>query len=224
VADDEIHAGVIGDVQAPMSAADLQAQLTRRLAAERDYVDGKVETLLQRFADMDRATELLSATVGAVPTDLQKAIADVLRLMDERRLSTKDQFESRDRLWQSESSLKQMALAAALAAQEKAAAVQVETFSSQIRGLGERVDRTVDKNAELAKSESNALSARVTALGDQITRNQQQIAEILAGSQAVVAQRVDTRGGAMSVQGYVGMVVSILGVVIAAVAIIIATR
>jgi hypothetical protein len=235
MADDEIHAGVIGDVQAPMSAADLQAQLTRRFAAERDYVDGKIDVVEERLRGIDRATVVLNDIITKVPTDLQTAQATILRLMDERdrrivgeigglsgRIDAR--FEANALLAQTESSLNQTALAAALAAQEKAAQIQVNTFDSLIRGLGERIDRTIDKNAELASVSTSALSARVTALSDAVTRSQQQIAEILAGSQAVVAQRTDTRGGAINVYGLVGAVVGVLSIIIAAVAVIIATR
>jgi hypothetical protein len=223
-----------------------QAAVERASTASRDYVDGQVGMLIERirgiahteqerFRGIDRATVVLNDIITQVPTDLQTAQQTILRLMDERdrrivgeiagldeRVSAR--FDANALLSQTESSLNQTALAAALAAQEKAAAVQVDTFSSLIRGLGERIDRTIDKNAELASVSANALSARVTQLTDSVTRSQQQIGEILAGRTAVAEQRVDTRGGSANIYGLVGAVVSFLSMIIAAVAVIIATR
>jgi hypothetical protein len=190
-----------------------QAAVERAANASRDYVDGQIGILRERFRGIDRATELLSATVNRVPTDLQTAIRDVMRLMDERDHRVQEHFEAIKRLRESEHNLSQAALQAALTAQEKATAVSTASL-----------DRTIEKNAELAAQQVSALSARVTQVSDQGIRTQQQTAEILAGSQAVVAQRTDTRGGATNIYGLVGAVVGVLSLVIAAVAIIIATR
>jgi hypothetical protein len=187
--------------------------LSTRIRVEREKCEGQFHVAIQRFDDMDKATELLSETVNRVPTDLTKAIGDILRLMDERDRRVEEHFDAIKRLRLSENNLNQTALQAALAAQEKATAVSSASL-----------DRTIEKNAELAAQQVAALSARVTQVSDQGIRTQQQIAEILAGSQAVVAQRVDTRGGATSVYGFVGATVGVLSIIIAAVAVIIATR
>ena len=152
---------------------------------------------------------------------IAEALGGEIKGLDER---VSARFDANALLSQTESSLNQTALAAALAAQEKAAAVQVDTFSSLIRGLGERIDRTIDKNAELASVSSSALSARVTQLTDSVTRSQQQIGEILAGRTAVAEQRVDTRGGSANIYGLIGAMVGVLSLIIAAVAVVIATR
>jgi hypothetical protein len=187
--------------------------LKERLRVEREKCEGQFHVAVQRFVDMDKATELLSATVNRVPTDLQTAIRDVMRLMDERDRRVDEHFEAIKRLRESENNLNQTALQAALAAQEKATAVSSASL-----------DRTIEKNAELAAQSVNALSARVTQVSDQVIRSQQQVAEILAGTQAVVAQKTDTRSGSANVFGLVGAVVGVLGIVLAAVSVIIATR
>ena len=212
-----------------------QAQIERAASASRDYVDGQIGIIKERLRGIDRATIVLNDIITKVPTDLQTAQATILRLMDERdrrvagEVAELDQrimarFDANEKLSQTESGLNQTALAAALAAQEKAAAVQVDTFSSLIRGLGERIDRTIDKNAELAQVASNALSARVTELNNQANRVEQRVGGIEAGKLAVVEQKTDTRSGSANVYGLVGAVVAVLSLVIAAVAIIIATR
>jgi hypothetical protein len=196
----------------------------RALTAERDYARGQVAVLAERLRGIDKATELLSATVNRVPTDLQKAVVDILRLMDERDLRVQHRFIANEKLAQTESNLNQTALTAALNAAKEAADVIKVSLESKIASQGATTDRTIDKNAELAAQESAALSARVTAWGEQMIALNNTVTGILASGQAVRDVKVDTRGGAQSIQGYVGMVVSIVAVIIAAVAVIIGTR
>jgi chromosome segregation ATPase len=216
--------------------------IARGLKNERDYVDGKVdvlfshietervrceghvETLEQRFADLDRATELLSATVNRVPTDLQTAIRDVMRLMDERDARVQARFDANEKLSKRESDLNQTALGAALTSQKESSAVSTNSLEARITSQGASFDRTIDKNAELAKQAVGALEARVTELSSQVIRSQQDIVAILAGKVAVSEQKVETRGGIGNAGVLIGMAVGILGVVVAAVALIIATR
>jgi hypothetical protein len=202
----------------------VESMIKHALDAERDYVDGKIEAIGERFRGIDTATELLSATVNRVPNDLTKAISDILRLMDERDLRVQHRFDANEKLSLTESNLNQTALAAALAAQEKASAVSTGSLESLIKGQGAATDRTIEKNAELAAAALAATNARLTELAQQVNRSDQRVAEILAGKTAVAEQRVDTRGGFSSVYGAVGMAVGVLSLIIAAVAIIIATR
>jgi chromosome segregation ATPase len=237
---------VADDNEAPLPVPDptrLSTEaIARGLKNERDYVDGQiaivlarietervrceghVETLEQRLADIDKATNVLSETVNRVPTDLQTAIKDVLRLMDERDRRVEDRFLANEKLSKTESELNQTALAAALAAQEKASAVSTNSLETRITGQGASTDRTIDKNAELAAVATSALGARVTQLNDQLIALNREVTGILAGKTAVSEQKVETRGGLSSVYGGIGMAVGVVGLVIAAIAIIVGTR
>jgi hypothetical protein len=194
----------------------------REFVAERDYVHGQINTLLakidverekckgqhyvtvQRFEDLDKATELLSATVNRVPTDLQTAIGQVLTLMNERDRRIGDHFEAIKSLRESEMERSEKMLQQALAYQKETTAVSTASL-----------DRIITSNAQLSVQAIDSLSARVTILSEQIVRNQQQIAEILAGNVAVSEQRVDTRGASANVYGIVGSIVGILAFVLA---------
>ena len=180
--------------------------LTRGLKNERDYVDGQIGILTERLRGIDKATELLSATVNRVPTDLQKAVADLKELMNERDRRIQDQFEAIRRLRESESALNQTALQAALATSKEATAVSAASL-----------DRTIEKNAQLATQAVASVEARVTQLSDSVIVSQKSIAEILASRQAVVEQKTDTRGGAGMIFGIVGAVVGLLGFILAAI-------
>ena len=188
--------------------------IERTASAERDYTDGQIAILRQRmdgqhavtverFRGIDQATELLSATVTRVPTDLQQAVTALLRLMDERGDGVQARFDANEKLSKTESELNQTALAAALQAAKEASAVQ-----------GVATDRTIDKNAELAAVTAAALAARVTQLTEQFISLNSQVTSILAGKQAVVEQKTDTRGGANNIYGAIGTVLGVLSIIL----------
>jgi DNA anti-recombination protein RmuC len=196
----------------------------RQFAAERDFTKGQIAILAERFRGIDKATELLSATVNRVPTDLQQAESRILRLMDERDRMYQARFDANEKLGSRESDLNQTALTAALNAAKEAAAVVKETLESKIDNQGATTDRTIDKNAELAKQEAAALSARVTQLSDQLASQGLQITGIVSGVSAVKEQRVDTRGGLSNAYGAIGAVLGVLSLMIAIAVVIIGTR
>jgi hypothetical protein len=226
-------AGAVPDGEDPTALT--QKAVERQAEASRDYIDGQIGMLIERtrgiahttnerFRGIDTATELLSATVNRVPTDLTKAITDILRLMDERDLRVQHRFDANEKLSQTESNLNQTALAAALAAQEKASAVSTGSLESRILSQGLSTDRAIEKNAELAAVAAAALGARVTQVTEQLTALSSQVVAILSGQQARTEQKVDTRGGAANIYGLVGMMVGVVSLIIAAVAVVIATR
>ena len=196
----------------------------RAFNAERDYTNGQIAILAERLNGIDRATVVLNEIVTKVPTDLQTAQSTILRLMDERDRMYQARFDANEKLGTRESALNQTALAAALNSAKEAAATTKESLESKIANQGATTDRTIDKNAELAKQDSAALSARVTQLTELLSSLTLQVTGVTAGGQAVREQKVDTRGGAANVQGNVQMVVAVVAVIIAAVAVIIGTR
>lgn len=158
--------------------------LNRATWAERDYVDAKLEVILERLRGVDRATILLDETVNRVPTQLQLAVAAlrersdqkfemVQRQIDERGVVFEEKYArveqgSRDAgLLQAERFLavqrqfceRDSQVAAALASQKEAVAVQ-----NQGNNLA------VSKSEVASKETIGALSAKVDDLKDRINR------------------------------------------------------
>jgi septal ring factor EnvC (AmiA/AmiB activator) len=183
------------------------------IRSAREIADAKINTVNQRLTDMDKATTLLSETVNRVPTDLQTAIREVLRLMDERDRRIQDHFDAIKRLRETEGALNQKALEAALISQKEATAVSSASL-----------DRAISANATLAAQQVTALAARVTQIADQVIRNQEEVAKIQAGRAAVAEQKVDTRGGWNSIYGGVGTIIALVSLIISAVVVVIGTR
>lgn len=132
----------------------LRIMLDSRFAAEqstiRDLLNAEVDVLRQRLSAMDKATELLNEQVTQVPTDVDKQVGNLKELHAEKFDSVKESFVQRD-----------VALTAALAAQEKQAAKQEQTFKESIEKQ-EKV--TADAIANL----SRLVDTSIKALGDKI--------------------------------------------------------
>lgn len=126
-------------------------QLLRAVQAERDYVDGRLAVLQERFRAIDVATRLLNETVNRVPTDVTKEVTHLRELTDERFASVDVRFRERDTRQEREARDNKVAVDAAFAAQKEAAAKQDESNAKAInksevstgeiiRGLADKID------------------------------------------------------------------------------------
>jgi hypothetical protein len=184
-----------------------------RIEVERERSKGQHLVTVERLNGIDRATVVLNEIVTNVPTDLQQATIEILRLMDERDRMVQARFDANEKLSQTESALNQTALAAALQAAKEAAAVSATALETRITSQSFTTDRTIEKNAELSAQAIGALGARVTQQGDLIIRVERQLAELQASKIAVGEQKHDTRGQAGVVQGYIGMVFGLIAII-----------
>jgi uncharacterized phage infection (PIP) family protein YhgE len=143
-------------------------QLLRTAQAERDYVDGRIDVLIERLAGMDRATELLSDTVNRVPTETQKEVAHLAGLVDERFDSIRTQFAERDTRSERESRDNKVAVDAAFAAQKEAAAEQNKSNTTAINKSEEATTESINKLGELFKTTIDAVKESVDELKQRV--------------------------------------------------------
>jgi len=144
-------------------------QLERGLDAERDYVKGEVRVLEQRLTAMDIATELLSATVTRVPTEVQTAVGNLRDLHSERFQSIATQFAERDTRQERESRDNKVAVDAAFAAQKEAASEQNKSNTLAIDKSERATAETLAKQADLFKSKTDALDTQIADLKERLT-------------------------------------------------------
>jgi chromosome segregation ATPase len=175
-----------GGVPIPDPTVLTTEQLVRAIAAERDYVNGQIDVLRERLHGIDRATELLNETVNRVPTDLQKAIVQMRELSDEKFASVAKQFQERDTRSERESRDNKVAVDAAFAAQKEAASEQNKSNTLAIDKSEKATAETLNKQADLFKSTTDALAAQIQDLKERVT-----IAESrkMGGNEAVTAGR-----------------------------------
>src|SRR5665213_1648166 len=98
--------------------------LDKAVAAERDYVDGRVDVIETRLDASDEAVKVLSDNVNRVPTALQEAIGNLSSLMSEKFHSINDKLSAAESLRIEQKGDSKTGLDAALAAQKEAAAAQ----------------------------------------------------------------------------------------------------
>lgn len=145
-------------------------QLEKGLRAERDYVDGQIGILVERLNGMDKASVVLHETVTRTPTDIQKAVAHLEALSDEKFSSIQTQFRERDTRSERESRDNKVAVDAAFAAQKEAAAKQDEANAKAIEKSEKATAETIKTNQELSRSTTDSLTKQLDEAKQAITR------------------------------------------------------
>jgi hypothetical protein len=149
-----------------------QEAVNRAIAAERDYEDarilavkewaeGRIEVLQQRFDGIDRATVVLQETVSRTPTAIQIEIAHLRELDEEKFQSIATQFKERDTRSERESRDNKVAVDAAFAAQKEAASEQNKSNTLAISKSEASTAETINKLAELFTSATDALGDKI---------------------------------------------------------------
>lgn len=182
-------------------------QLIRAVQAERDYVDGKVELLLERLRGIDNATILLNETVNRVPTETQTAVGRLQDLTDEKFRSVSLQFKERDTRSERESRDNKVAVDAAFAAQKEAASEKDKANTLAITKSEVGTLETINKLERLFTTKNDGLSDKIDDLKDRIGR----LESVKVGSQQAYA----------GLYVAVGLVIAVISI---AVSILIATH
>jgi hypothetical protein len=177
--------------------------LLRAVAAERDYVDGQLAVLEQRFRGIDTATKLLSDNVGRVPSEVSKDIKCLEELITEKFASITLQFKERDTRSERESRDNKVAVDAAFAAQKEAASEQNKSNTLAITKSGIGTTETITKLTELFRTTMNALSDKVDDLKDRVRG-------IEAARNGYTEQRTEHRASVSTTTAVIGSVVGVI--------------
>ena len=162
------------------------AQLVRAVQAERDYVDGRISVLEERLRGIDTATQLLNDTVNRVPTEVQKEVAHLTSVIDERFRAVALQFGERDTRAERESKDNQIRVDAAFAAQKESAAEQNRSNTLAINKSEAATQDTIVKLERLFDSTNKGLTDKI----DDIKGRVQSMESLRNGA---LDQRTDTR-------------------------------
>ena len=197
-------------------------QLLRTAQAERDYVDGRIDVLIERLSGMDRATELLSATVNKVPTEVQREVGNLGNVMEEKFTSVDKQFAERDTRSEREARDNKLAVDAAFAAQEKQAVAESVSNQKAIDKSEVATNKAIDKLAELFESRVGGLAESLSDLKNRVQAIESSKQGVVENAQQnyqvqepVIAQRaLATAKTTLVVASIVGMF-SILAVILA---------
>lgn len=171
------------------------AKLTEtRAKANRDYIDGQIEVLVERLRGIDHASAILAESVDKIP---EAAISKLRELMDERFVSIETQFKERDTRQERESRDNKVAVDAAFAAQKEAAAKQEETFSKSIDKSELATAETISKLQALTTTQDKGLSDKIDDLKERVQR----IESLKAGAVESVRDHRESNGTLIAIAG-----------------------
>lgn len=189
-------------------------------------MDGNHSELLARLGAMDQAIVLLQAARDKNPAEIDAKLAQLLSLIGERfstleeRFKTMDvqfggialQFRERDTRSERESRDNKVAVDAAFAAQKEAASEQNKSNTLAIDKSEKATAETLNKQADLFTSRTDALIDQHDDLKERVTR----IESFGIGTTAAVATRQADRGfNAYMAFGVIGVIVGAIGIMLA---------
>jgi DNA anti-recombination protein RmuC len=158
-----------------------------------ERTDGRIAVVQERLQGIDKATELLNETVNRVPTDLQKAIAQMRELLDVRFDSVALQFKERDTRSERESRDNKVAVDAAFAAQKEAAAKQDEANQKAIDKSEKATNESISKLGEVVKASNDALADKIDDVKARLSDQDSKVTSITASRQGGQDATVERR-------------------------------
>jgi chromosome segregation ATPase len=157
----------------PTTAA--ENAVNKAVAAERDYVDGKIEVLEERLAGIDEATKLRLGGIIEIPHAIDEKVGNLKDVTFEKFASVATQFAERDTRSERESRDNKIAVDAAFAAQKEIAAKVDEANSKRIDKSEQATEKIID------------------ALGDKIDDLKERLARVESSKQGATEQRQESR-------------------------------
>lgn len=158
-----MHSG-LGSTPVPDPTLLTTQQLIREIAALREIVESKIEgqreVLEARIDGMDKAIRLLQAISDRVPSDVDSKVAHLRTLHEEKFHSIDIQFKERDERVEQTAKDTKTAVDAALAAQEKSAGKQADTFALSIG----KSENATTKQIDALDEKLNDMKERVTRI------------------------------------------------------------
>lgn len=142
--------------------------MARGLAAERDYVDGQLQVVLERLRGIDTATKLLNEGADRVPHAVTEEVKHLRELMEEKFTSVETQFRERDTRQEREAKDNQIRVDAAFAAQKESAAEQNKSNTLAITKSEIATTETINKLSELFRTTIDALSSKIDDLKERV--------------------------------------------------------
>jgi hypothetical protein len=193
-------------------------QLMRSIQAERDYVNGQVAVLMERLTGIDKATELRLQGITDIPIQIAEKVDHLAALMNERFNSVEKQFDERDTRSERESKDNKVAVDAAFAAQKEAASEQNKSNTLAIDKSERATAETLNKQADLFKSTTDALADKIDDLKDNTARQLADLKESraantggTAGSKATIAYIIAAIGAVSGLIGIIGAIIAMTG-------------
>lgn len=150
------------------------AAILRELAALREVLEAKIDGqrafFIARIEGMDKAISLLQVITDRQPSDVDKKISNLQRLHEEKFSSVQVQFQERDVRVEQTAKDTKTAVDAALAAQEKSAGKQADSFALSIGKSETATTKQMDGLGVLIQQSTKASDEKISDIKDRLTR------------------------------------------------------
>lgn len=170
-------------------------------------IDGVILALEARVDAIDKATTVFSENLVRVPTEVQKAVANLQMLMEEKFAGIQVQFRERDERVKQTALDTKVAVDAALQAAEKAVGKQTEAFALSAAKSEAAFAKQADQQITLAQTTSGALRDQLEDLKARVTR-------IEAAAQGQTGQKAEQHQSSSLVISVIGIGLAIISVLI----------
>jgi hypothetical protein len=196
----------------------MKGEWEARVRAEREFILSQIgalrDTIEQRLGGMDVATRVLASSVEKFPTDVDRAVASGREVLNGeiQRVGdvTQEKFAAVDALFASNA----LALAAALAAQEKAVAAQNDSNTLAISKSESSTKETIAANLATARTGLESLTSTVTDIKERVVRIESTGVGVSAHRAEAREERTEQRLSQNAMVSIIVAIVITVGVVI----------
>lgn len=170
-----LQSGDRGDLRPIPDPTELTtAAILRELAALREVLEAQItgqrEFFVARIDGMDKAISLLQVITDRQPSDVDKKITNLQRLHEEKFGSVQVQFQERDVRVEQTAKDTKTAVDAALAAQEKSAGKQADSFALSIGKSETATTKQIDQLGVLIQQSTKASDEKISDMKDRLIR------------------------------------------------------
>lgn len=160
--------------------------IERAAASQRDYINGKIESLNERLKGMDRATALVEITTNQVPELIKTDVGHLHEIVGIEITAIKDALAAAEVLRVEQKNDATTGLAAALSAQKELAAA--ENTSNKLA-----ISKSEQATSETIKTNQDANNERFAQVIKSMDEAKLAISRLETSKQAVTADRTESR-------------------------------
>lgn len=190
--------------------------IERAVKGERDYVDGLVDKLEQRFAGLDEATKLTRADVEKIPKSTRRSLDNQKELIYVELKAINDKLIAIEQIRLEQKQDSKEGLAAALTAAKEAVSEQNKSNTESIKKSEAATNETIKANQESGK-----------AITDGLTKSLDELKLVVNSVVSAQGARTDTitdaRHGRADNRGGVAIVGTVIASVVAVFALLFAS-
>ena len=182
--------------------------IERSARAQMGYVNGKIETLIERLRGMDRATSLLETTTSGIPDLIREEVGHLHELVDVEIKAIKDSLSVAEILRVEQKNDSTTGLAAALSAQKELAAA--ENTSNKLA-----ISKSETSTLETIKNNQDANSTQFGTVVKSIDELKLAVSRLETSKQAVSDTKTEQRAQGNYTMTILGSVIGLILFIVA---------